>query len=73
MIPDIQRKEWRDLLTDVPPPPLSSLSFKLKLGSLKANLKIDHITLEEAIEALHQYCVANEKMYQKDLSIIFNQ
>lgn len=73
MIPDIQRKEWRDLLTDAPPPPLSSLSFKLKLSSLKSNLKIDQITLEEAVEALYQYCAANEKIYQKDLYIIFNQ
>lgn len=72
MIPISNRKEWRDVLTGASTPNLSSLSLKLKIASLKANVKINHITLEEAAEALHQYCAANEKMYQKDLSTIFN-
>ncbi len=55
MLPHSHRQEWRDLLLDAAPPPLSSLSLKLKIASLKANIKIEHITLEEAVQALYGY------------------
>ena len=71
MVPNAAREEWRRLLTATEVPPLHSLSLKLKLGSLRANVKIETITLEKAIQELRQYCAANEAMYAKDLSSIF--
>lgn len=73
MIPNSDKKEWHNLLTVKETPPIKSLSLKLKLASLKANIKIENITLSEAIIELHDYCTANEKMYTKDLETIFNQ
>jgi len=47
------------------------LSLKLKLASLKANIKIEKATLMEATVELHAYCAANEKLHSKDLKLIF--
>lgn len=73
MVPASNKKEWRELLTAKESPPLKSLSFKLKLASLKANIKIENMTLEEAVMQLHDYCISNQKMYAKDLESIFGQ
>jgi hypothetical protein len=70
MIPELDRKKWQALLTEQTTPTLHSLSLKLKLASLKAQIKIEHITLNEAVETLHHYCMNNKKMYTKDLENI---
>lgn len=70
MVPELDRKKWQALLTDQTTPTLYSLSLKLKLSSLKAQIKIEHITINEAIEVLHNYCMSNKKMYAKDLENI---
>lgn len=71
MVPSVNEKEWKSLLVDDDIPSLKSLSLKLKLASLKANVKIEKMTLEEAIIDLHAYCVANAKLCAKDLNLIF--
>ncbi|MGH1336910.1 MAG: hypothetical protein ACRBFS_12370 [Aureispira sp.] len=73
MIPSSDQKEWHDLLMTEEIPPLKSLSLKLKLASLKANIKIETMTVAEAIVQLHNYCAANEKMYATDLENLFGQ
>ena len=70
MIPELDRKKWQDLLTASTTPQLYSLSLKLKLSSLKAQIKIEHMTLHKAVEQLHSYCMNNKKMYKKDLQNI---
>lgn len=72
MLPSSNEKKWRDLLLSKDVPPLKSLSLKLKLASLKANIKIEKATVHEAVLELHAYCAANEKLYAKDLDLIFN-
>lgn len=71
MLPSPSRKEWKDLLLNKEVPPLKSLSLKLKLASLKANIKIETTTVSEAALELHNYCAVNEKLYGKDLELIF--
>ncbi|CAA6798363.1 MAG: Unknown protein [uncultured Aureispira sp.] len=71
MLPNSNEKEWRDLLLNREVPALKSLSLKLKLASLKANIKIEQATVAEAILELHAYCAANQKLYKKDLELIF--
>jgi len=71
MLPKFNEKEWKDLLLNKEIPPLNSLSLKLKLASLKANIKIEKATLMEATVELHAYCAANEKLHSKDLKLIF--
>ncbi|WMX15197.1 MULTISPECIES: hypothetical protein [unclassified Aureispira] len=73
MVPNLNEKEWKDLLLNDDAPPLKSLSLKLKLSSLKANIKIEKTTLAEAISELYNYCVANEKLCAKDLALIFKK
>lgn len=73
MLPSSNEKGWRDLLLSKDVPPLKSLSLKLKLASLKANIKIEKATVDEAVLELHAYCAANEKMYAKDLELIFKK
>jgi len=38
MLPSLDEKEWKNLLLNKEIPPMRSLSLKLKLASLKANL-----------------------------------
>jgi hypothetical protein len=71
MLPSPNKKEWKDLLLNKEVLPLKSLSLKLKLASLKANIKIEKATLSEAILEIHDYCAANTKLYAKDLELIF--
>lgn len=71
MVPNTDQQEWEDLLTKKEDLKLKSLSLQLKLASLKANIKIEKILLSDAIEELHAYCSRNEKLYSKDLKIIF--
>lgn len=71
MIPSSSRKEWESLLVNKDIPPLKSLSLKLKLASLKANIKIEKMTLSEAVLELHNYCEVNQNLYVKDLALIF--
>lgn len=71
MVPSSNRREWESLLTDQRKVNLKSLSLQLKLASLKANIKIGKIDLSDAILELHDYCCKNEKMYVKDMEIIF--
>ena len=71
MLPNSNEKEWKDLLLNREVPALKSLSLKLKLASLKANIKIEQATVTEAILELHAYCAANQKLYKKDLELIF--
>lgn len=73
MIPSSNKKEWEDLLLNKKVPPLKSLSLKLKLASLKANIKIEKATVAEAALELYAYCAANEKLYRKDLELIFKK
>lgn len=70
MVPELDGKKWQNLLTDQVAPKLHSLSLKLKLSSLKTQIKIENITLNEAVEQLHHYCMSNKKMYVKDLENI---
>jgi hypothetical protein len=71
MIPSPNEKEWKNLLMNKEVPALNSLSLKLKLASLKANIKIEKATISEAILELHAYCAANQKLYVKDLELVF--
>lgn len=71
MIPDMNRKEWADLLTDKIQPPLSSLSLQMKLNSLKFAVKYDKTDLSAAVADFHRFCNGNLQMYQKDVNAIF--
>lgn len=71
MIPSPNEKEWKNLLLNKDIPLLKSLSLKLKLASLKANIKIEKATITEAALELHEYCAANQKLHAKDLELIF--
>jgi hypothetical protein len=71
MIPNFNKKEWEDLLLNKEVPLLRSLSLKLKLASLKSNIRIEKATVSEAVLELHAYCAANQKLYKKDLELIF--
>jgi len=73
MIPDPNKEEWKKLLLNKEVPLLKSLSLKLKLASLKANIKIEKATVAEAAFELHKYCTANQKLYTKDLELIFKK
>jgi hypothetical protein len=71
MIPSPNGKEWKELLLRKEVPVLKSLSLKLKLASLKANIKIEKATVSEAALELYEYCTTNQKLYVKDLELIF--
>lgn len=71
MIPNFNEEGWKNLLLNKEVPLLKSLSLKLKLASLKANIKIEKATVTEAAFELHQYCTVNQKLYRKDLELIF--
>jgi len=71
MASNLDKKKWYALLNATEVPQLHSLSLKLKLSSLKAQIKIENITIDEAAERLHNYCTNNPKMYAKDLENIF--
>ncbi|MFK7799827.1 MAG: hypothetical protein AB8E82_20395 [Aureispira sp.] len=70
MASNIDKEKWYALLNADEVPKLHSLSLKLKLSSLKTQVKIENITLDEAVEKLHNYCISNKKMYAKDLASI---
>lgn len=71
MIPPVEEKIWKNLLIKDDVPSLKSLSLKLKLASLKTNLKIDRTSLPEAVLELYAFCVANQNLCKKDLELIF--
>lgn len=70
MVPNSGEKIWHDLLTKDEIFQFKSLSLKLKLASLKANIKIEKTTLADAIVELHSYCLANQKLCGKDMELI---
>lgn len=71
IIPSPAEEIWKNLLIKDEHPPLKSLSLKLKLASLKTNIKIEKISLAAATFELHRYCVANRNLCKKDLELIF--
>ena len=71
MIPDISRPEWEDLVSGQINPKITSLSFQLKLNNLKLSVSLKKMDLKSAANDLHKYCIAKEKLYQKDLNLIF--
>ena len=73
MIPDVNRREWKDLLLGNINPKLSSLSLKLKLNALKMKLKSKKLSISEAVTTIHAYCSSNPKIYSKDLNAIFKR
>ena len=71
MIPYKKRPEWADLIKKKIDPDISNLSLRLKIDSLYQNYKHGEMTLEAAIEDLHELCERYEKYYAKDLARIF--
>lgn len=73
MIPNINKREWTALMEGQLNPRLTSLSLKLKLNSLRMNVKKGKMTVKEGVEALHKYCSAKPQIYAKDIAAIFNR
>lgn len=71
MSSDFDKEKWYAVLSSDEIPKLHSLSLKLKLSSLRTQVKIENITLDEAVDKIHNYCINNTKMYAKDLENIF--
>ena len=71
MIPYKKRPEWADLIKKKINPDIRNLSLRLKIDSLHQNYKHREMTLEAAIDDLHEQCVKYEKSYADDLARIF--
>ncbi len=71
MIPSINQAQWSLLLQGKLMPKLSSLSLQLKISALQVAVKSGKTALVDAVKQLYDYCVANPKMYEKDLEKIF--
>ncbi len=72
MIPEINRPEWAELVKGKKKPEISSFSLQMKINSLNRNYKNGLLSLNEAINDLHNMCIKYEKIYQEDLQKIFN-
>ena len=72
MIPDVNRKEWKDLIQGRISHKCSSFSLQMKINSLNMSYRTNHMSLDEAVRDLHSMCWKYEKMYQKDIEQIFN-
>lgn len=72
MVPDKNRKEWKEMISGKYDTQLTSLSLKLKLNSLKLDcFKLQKKDVESASNDLHSFCVANETLCIKDINNIF--
>jgi len=71
MIPDIRKGEWADILSDSLNPKLTSFSLQMKVNTLKLNVKLQKMSLVDAVSELHKFVSSNEQMYQKDVNTIF--
>ncbi len=72
MIPEITKSEWGDIILEKINPELSSFSLKMKINSVRTYFKSGRMTLNEAVQDLHELCVKYEKIYADDLKKIFN-
>ena len=71
MIPDINRKEWKAIITGDVLYKFSSFSFQMKVNTLSQSYKSGFIKLDDAVRDLHSLCVKYERIYSNDLNKIF--
>lgn len=71
-VPELDRKEWTNLIEGKSKPPISSFSLQMKINSLMMGYKSGLLSLKEAANNLRSMCVKYEKLYKDDLKIIFN-
>lgn len=61
---------WKEIVQGTIEPNISNLALKIKINFLRMQLKSNKIGINEAVNELEQYCRMNEKMLEKDLTII---
>jgi len=72
MVPEISRREWEDIVSGKINPKLTSLSLQMKLNNLQLSIRLKKTDVKYAAIELHSFCSEREKMYEKDLNMIFN-
>ncbi len=72
MVPELDRKEWTNLIEGKSKPPISSFSLQMKINSLMMGYKTGLLSLKEATNNLRTMCIKYEKLYKDDLKVIFN-
>ena len=72
MIPSVKRKEWHELVVGSIKPKILSHSLKLKIYKYQKDIKSGKITVEQAVEQLHQECQDHYNIYKNDLYQIFH-
>jgi hypothetical protein len=71
MIPPITRIEWKKMLSPDNDFNIQSYSLRLKLDTLKLNIRQKLISEEEAIDDLYKFCTENEDILISDFETIF--
>ncbi len=71
MVPEINRKEWQDLIKGDIKYNIESFSLQMKISSLNRNLKNGFISMNQAVKELHDLCIKFERIYKNDLDKIF--
>lgn len=73
-VPQKERKEWRDLLTGELNVPLKNFFLQMKVTQAKNQVATGKISLEEAVEDIHNLCVKffKAKNMDTDLATIFS-
>jgi hypothetical protein len=72
MIPDVNKKEWQEIIKGKINIKLSSFSLQMKINALSKQYKNGLINLDFAIKELHEMCKKYERIYMNDLNKIFN-
>ena len=55
MTPDVKKGEWADLINGIYNSKLTSITLKMKLSTLKINVIIHKISMDEAVLELHRF------------------
>lgn len=71
MIPEITRKEWRDMIAGKTEHKISSFSLQMKINALKVSINVKQMNMENAIKDLYETCQKYERIYEEDLNAIF--
>ena len=69
MVPNVNRIEWEELLKG--DEKVKSFAFQMKLNSLRLDLRLNKVKMQDAVKQLQEFCANNEKMFENDLKSIF--
>lgn len=71
MIPSIDRKEWRELVTGTYNTVIVSHSLKIRGNDICRKIKGGKTSIEEGINELYIYCLTHHELFKTDLYKIF--